>query len=349
MLDYTIESPEERNKVVQQFLEEHPDVNESYLEVLADYLVLCMEKQERKERKILTDNRLATIDKRETSLEGLIGQLENGEDGIYNLMKEDKNAIFQPKVTITKQDLEDIPELRQLRESIARWEQRSKTASGRAAYIIKSTLIELRKDQYVIKNAYRNPIIFTKLTHGGRFTTELPFDEWIDPETKEVKNSGISFLNPVVISTILCNYTKLKLHCEKTVQSDTWCLMMDFDKLLREALEPYPMYQRIVEYKIGNYDNKEIQLELQREFKYTHSAEYISSLWRNKIPRVIAGHALDEWLYWYYTNVEIGMWKKCSRCGQIKLAHSRFFSINNTSKDGFYSICKACRNKRSER
>jgi len=50
-----------------------------------------MEKQEKKERKILTDNRLVTINKRETSFEGLVSQFENGEDGIYGIMTEDKN------------------------------------------------------------------------------------------------------------------------------------------------------------------------------------------------------------------------------------------------------------------
>ena len=72
-LDYTIESPEERLKLVEQILAETPDPSESYLEILADYMVLCMEKQEKKERRLLTDNRMATITKRETSLEGLVG------------------------------------------------------------------------------------------------------------------------------------------------------------------------------------------------------------------------------------------------------------------------------------
>ena len=69
---------------------ETPEPSDKYLEVLADYLVLCMEKQEKKERVLLTDNRMATVTKRETSLEGLVSQLENGEDGIYNLMNSDK-------------------------------------------------------------------------------------------------------------------------------------------------------------------------------------------------------------------------------------------------------------------
>jgi hypothetical protein len=50
-----------------------------------------MEKQEKKERKVLTENRMATVNKRETSFEGLVSQLENGEDGIYNMMSNDKN------------------------------------------------------------------------------------------------------------------------------------------------------------------------------------------------------------------------------------------------------------------
>nr|DAL81174.1 MAG TPA: Stc1 domain [Bacteriophage sp.] len=38
--------------------------------------------------------------------------------------------------------------------------------------------------------------------------------------------------------------------------------------------------------------------------------------------------------------------KKCSKCGQLKPAHNQFFSKNKTSKDGLYSICKRCRNKK---
>ena len=105
-----------------------------------------MGKKEKKEKKILTDNRMVTVNKREISFEGLVGQLENGEDGIYNLVTNDKYIIFQPRVTITKKDLEEIPPLKQLRESISRWEEVLKTVSGRQAYIVKNTLIELRKD-----------------------------------------------------------------------------------------------------------------------------------------------------------------------------------------------------------
>lgn len=311
-----------------------------------------MEKQEKKEKKLLTQNRMATITKREISYEGLVSQLENGEDGIYNLINENgKNTIFQPKVTITKKDLEEISPLRQLRESIERWEKIQKTVSGREAFIVKRTLIEMRKDQYVIKNAYRNPIIFTKLTRGMKIFSPLPWREWVEYDEKgipAIHYEGISFCDYAVVSQILQLFPALKNRSKGQFEGDAWYLCQDFEKLLNAALEDYPMYQRIVEYKMEKLQNIEIRELLQKEFFFTHSVEYISSLWRNKIPKLIAQKAQEDWLLWYFTFQEKGKWKKCSRCGEIKLAHSKFFSINKTSKDGFYSICKKCRNNKKK-
>jgi hypothetical protein len=311
-----------------------------------------MEKQEKKERKILTENRMATINKREISYEGLVSQLENGEDGIYNLISDNgKNTIFQPKVSITKQDLEDIPLLRQLREGIERWEKLQKTVSGRDAFIVKRTLIEMRKDQYIIKNAYKPPIVFTKLSRGMKIYPRLPWEEHIEYDecgNAVIKYSGISFCDPKVVSEILQLFPALEGRSEGQFEGDTWYMVQDFKPLVERALADYPMYRRIVEYKMDKMQNTEIQALLEQEFQFTHSIEYISSLWRNKIPKLIAQKAQDEYLIWYFTFVEKGKWKRCSRCGQVKLAHSRFFSINKTSKDGFYSICKTCRNSKKK-
>ena len=345
-LDYSLQTPEERNQLVEKILEENPNPSEAYLEVLADYLVLCMEKQEKKERQLLTDNRMTTIVKRETSFEGLVSQLENGEDGIYNLMTENKNMIFQPKITITKKDIEEIPCLKQLRESINYWEQKIKTVEGRDKFIIKKTIIELRKDQYVIKNAYKKPIVFNKLTRSRNF---LPMDsDFTFDEEGYVIPSGVSFMNPKVVSAILCNYSGLKESAWGEFEKDIWFIMHDFDILADKALKDYPLYEKIVEYKIDGLQNIDIQEKIQMEFGIKHSLEYISSLWRNKIPKIIASCAEDQFLDYYYLNEEKGKYKKCSRCGQIKLAHNKYFSKNKTSRDGFYSICKDCRNQKTK-
>ena len=304
-----------------------------------------MEKQEKKEKKILTENRMMTVNKRETSFEGLVSQLENGEDGIYSLISENKNTIFQPKVTITKKDLEEIQPLRQLRDAINLWEAKLKVTEGKDAFIIKKALIEMRKDQYIIKNAYRKPIVFNKIIHSHGYMKFEDTTHRFDADGYPIPE-GVSLLDSNTCSAILCNYSKLKQNSFDQFEGDLYYLMKSFDQVADRALKAYPLYDKIVECKIDGLQNVQIQEILQEEFGITHSLEYISSLWRNKIPKLIASAAEDEYLDWYYLNREKGKYKKCSRCGQIKLAHNKYFSKNKTSKDGFYSICKCCRNKK---
>ena len=307
-----------------------------------------MEKQERKERKILTDNRMMTVNKRECSFEGLVSQLENGEDGIYNLITDNKNQIFQPKVTITKKDLDEIQPLRQLREAINVWEAKLKVTEGKDAFVIKKALIEMRKDQYVIKNAYRRPIVPNKLTRSTHVIMLPDETSSFDDEEGYPIPKGVSLLNPVVCSAILCNYSRLKEDSYDRFEGDLYYLMLAFDEIADKALKEYPLYEKIVECKVDGLQNTQIQEILQMEFGIKHSLEYISSLWRKKIPKLIASQAEDEYLYWYYLNIKKGKYKKCSRCGQIKLAHNKYFSKNKTSRDGYYSICKKCRNSKNK-
>lgn len=345
-LDYTLTSAEDRLELVNKILEEDPHPNEAYLEILASYLIIPVERQERKKHEILTDNRMSTVNKREVSYEGLVAQLENGEDGIYNLMNDErgKGTIFQPKVTITKKDLEEIPYLRQIREAIENWEKQLKTASGRDAYVIKKAIIDLRKDQYIVKNAFRKPIILNKITRS-KHVVKLHESYELD-ENGFVIPHGVSLCNPKVCSAVLCNYSRLKEDGWGDFEGDLWFFMKDFDDLCEKALSNYPLYEQIVIDKIDGMQNIDIQADLLARFGIKHSLEYISSLWRNKIPNLIASAAEDQLLNWHFLNVEKGKYKKCSRCGEVKLAHNKYFSKNKTSKDGFYSICKCCRNKK---
>ena len=347
-MDYSIESPSDRNEKVKEIIEKTPPekLTSKYLEKLADYIIFAMDKEEKKNKKILTDNRLITVNKRETSFEGLAGKLENGEDGLYNMMTNDKNIIFSPKVSITEEDVKEIPGMRELREAIENIEEQAKKATGKKAFLLKKQAIEMRQDQYVLKNAYKKPIYCMNLIKS---IAKLNLDEQIIiDENNEIKSNGIiSLINEKHISLLLCNYSKLKEEAWSNFNSDIKWLLFDLEDLIDETIkEKYPLYYDLIIYKIDGKQNIEIQQLLQEKHNIKHSIEYISSLWRNKIPKLIAEGAQNNWLIWHYTNEEYGKWKRCSKCGQIKLAHNRFFSINRTSKDNFYSICKVCRNKK---
>ena len=159
----------------------------------------------------------------------------------------------------------------------------------------------------------------------------------------------VSLFEPKHISALLCNYAKLKEDSWGNFSSDSYYMMEDLDNLVDNALKDnYPLYYDLVIYKIDGKQNVEIQELLEQTHGIKHSVEYISSLWRNKIPKLIAETAKEEYIMWYYTTQERGKWKRCSRCGEVKLAHNRFFSKNKTSKDGYYSICKACRNRKTK-
>jgi len=83
--------------------------------------------------------------------------------------------------------------------------------------------------------------------------------------------------------------------------------MEDLDNLIEKTFkDDYPLYYKLLIYKIDGLSNLDIQELLQREFDITYSVEYISSLWRNKIPKMLAEKAKEDYLIWYYTYVEYG-------------------------------------------
>lgn len=201
---------------------------------------------------------MTTVNKRETSFEGLVAQLENGEDGVYNLVSENKYTIFQPKKTITKKDIETIPALQEVRQAIDYWSERFKTATGKDRYVIKKALIELRKDQYIIKTAFTVPVQVLKHTRSTHSPEMNDFTHEFDEKGYPIPE-GISLLDPQVCEAILCNYSKLKQDSWENFEGDVWYLLIAFDDLSEKALRPFPLYERLVEYKIDGMQNKDIQ------------------------------------------------------------------------------------------
>ena len=164
-LDFTIEDIQERNKIVHEIVNTVPaqKLTSYYLEELTKYLTETPDNK--KEKKVLTDNRMITVNKREISYEGLVSKLENGEDGIYNFITDgDKNILLVPKIQITEDDIETIPGLKELKEDIKKIEIKQKAARGKQKFLLTKQLIEMRQDQYVLKSIYKPPVTLMKIT-----------------------------------------------------------------------------------------------------------------------------------------------------------------------------------------
>ncbi len=332
-LDKKLATYEERKELVEKELKRIGAENLSVrqLDKISSYLIEGTNPEARGE--IITANRLVTVNKRETSREGLIDKLEGGESAFYQLIKQDRSTILTPKVEITEEDIAEVPGLAQLREEIAKLEKLLKTSDKldtKSRGKVKQTIIEMRRDQYVLKNAYRQPIF------GKGNPTVMDTDATYD----------LSLQDASQVLALLVNYPQLKEEFLDNNMSDMKWILEDLDRLIKKALKDKESLMFILQGKMIGASNNEIRALLKEIFNLDHTQEYISSLYRNKIPALIVEAARDEWINYMYTDKLKGNYKRCSRCKKIKLANNRNFSINRTSSSQFYSICKECRNKK---
>lgn len=359
-LDKTITDPAERVKIVEDILAKTPSekLTPYILTVLSNYIIFTMDKQERLQNYIITKNHKQTIMKREVSLERFAENVANkrsnwdrdkisSDDILYEFAVNDKNILFTPRDPITQEDIDTIPGLKEMVESINKLVKliKEKKANGEKYGVLYKQLLDLRHDQYELRAMYKKPI---RMLNLKKSICHLDLSEKITENEDGLPQSTgvINLYNPTHISLLLTNYSRIKQECWDNFESDTHWIMEDLDNLIEKTFKKdFPLYYDLIIYKIDGKSNAEIQNRLAIDYNIRHTPEYISALWCNKIPKMIAETASKEWLVWHYTVEERGKWKKCSKCGQIKLAHNEFFSKNNTSKDGFYSMCKECRKK----
>lgn len=345
-LDKNISTVEERVTYIKNLLLSIDSPTQKELSEMSDYI---LQGDKKIQKYILTNNKMVTINKRETSFQGLASNFESGEDGVYNLIldEEDKNFLFTPKISITKKDLEEIPELKELKQSIKILEQKYKENPSPQ---LKKQIIELRKDQYVIKNTYKKPITFVNIRKSSNKITDLEEKITISPDLNDVTSSGlVNFFNHKHIVELLVNYSKLKEESHGKFWTDLYYLMEDLDKLIEDSLkEKHPAYFELLINKIDGKSNFDISLILNQKFNIKYSEQTISQIWRKRIPNIMAETAKQQYIEWFLNkNKKSGKWKKCSVCKKIKIANKYNFNSNKLSHDGLYCQCKECRKEKN--
>lgn len=352
-LDYNLSTPEERIEYVNTLLENNinEELPNKYLTYLANYILFVADKNQTKkernaEHSIVTKNREITVSKRQVSFEEVVSNLENGEDGIYALISNDKNKILDYREPLTNEDFEKMPELTGYLNIIERLKAQFKKAKGQKKFSLKKQIIETWQQMYMLKASYTGAPARTKTPAQIKSLAHMDLDETIYFDTNDYPQSTcmVSLYNPEHVSVLLTYYNQLKQESWEDLRSDMHWLLMDLDNLIARTLKNKPILRDLLDWKIAGYTNDEIQIFMNSKYGIQHTNQYFSTLWRNRIPKMIVEEAQKHYLIWYYTHNHTGTWKRCGKCGQLKLAHPLFFSKNN-SKDSYYSICKECRNK----
>ena len=113
-----------------------------------------------------------------------------------------------------------------------------------------------------------------------------------------------------------------------------------FDRALMQA-----EYRVIVEMKSENWRNEDINNELRRRNLKTFSVNYISTIYKKRIPKLLA-QAVEAHYELALALDQPDEWKRCSKCGKLLHLDSNHFRRLGKSKDGFVGSCKQCDKKK---
>lgn len=304
-----------------------------HLERMADYILYA----EKRDGNIQTRSNKDTIVRREpSSIEDKIINERENED--YHIVEDTRTS---KKPSITKEDLEKYPEINDI------W--KCKEFVKRA-----------------IKNKKRTGIMSDlgfamnklKLSLSGQFNFYTPppgkpmynFDNdtgYFDDNGDYilVSENTIDLNNPIHISELIDNYADLVDYSIEDCQSDIKHILYVLEELIDAAELPDYMFDILV-WKIDGLTLQQISEKLQVKYGLAMIEKRVSLIYRDIIPEKICETYKNQYEDWLYTYKVRGAWKKCSACGEIKLATERNFGKHPNTKDGFQSVCKLCDNLR---
>ena len=300
-LDYNIYLATDRNKAVEEILDNlDTDPTESDLEQMADYILFGKDEKflnARDRKEILQPKRRynswSTKDEKNESLDALLE-----DPNIAPEVEQKQNAentprykVFKPEIKRPKYDDEgnlvnigdaDVPGMVELWERIDILQERYDMYKGKIPpndyvrnhpltdyqlYKYGHMLIDIRRHQYYLKDAYKPTIKFFNVPPPGRAEYDFDVDTalWLDPEewcarkrkphpfdlkqtaledTLEnekgqlywkVSENRIDYENPAHILALLDNYTDLLRHSYEKTNSTTRALCFDVEFLIENA------------------------------------------------------------------------------------------------------------------
>ena len=297
----------------------------SALEMIANYILAVDEKDDSINYKIYTSEELFNRACREYNVINSVAKANGGLDMNYGENIIEAFPIFQlPKnfkkvkeLKVEKKDLEKYPPMKDytdfyeyLKEESKRlWNTKglSKEDMVRRSKI-KKILPEIKKDIIEVKKQLQMPIIWKAplKDNGGADYDELDMFD---------KN---------VVKVLL------QVHKQVDLQDDLSCILVDLDNLINNIKFTERQYEVLELWRNG--------LTIENISKELHVKESTVSITLDRAIDSIIKQYEKEYEEWYYLNIRKGTYKKCSKCGEVKL-------ISQFSKNGnrLRGNCKDCK------
>ena len=178
---------------------------------------------------------------------------------------------------------------------------------------INKIMVEVKKDMMEVKRQLQMPIIWKSplKDEGGADYNEL---DMFDKNTvKEL----------------------LRVHKQLDLQDDLSCILVDLDNLINR-IELNDRQHEVLEMWRNGVETGTIAKILNVKPQTIHGNI-------DSIVEAIIKQYEGDYEDWYYLNIRKGQYKKCSKCGEIKLISQ--FNKEPKGKDGYKKHCKKCYKK----
>lgn len=383
-LNWELPTLEERREFVQKYMAENSSEHftNDNLETIANYLLYGKEPD--KNNTNVVDRKEIQIKPKHSSYqkaapESLEALLES--PGFNESMLQDGIKYKKVKQTIDREKDADIPGMKELWERIDELDHRIKVTEGKeedenvkpfstyGLYVAKHTLIEMRSNQYMLKDSFRpmmgpgnpadkllcKPVEFEipwdahedySIAPLGLYSScRKRFDDMLELEERDYhwnENAKyvLDFRNPEHIYHLLDVYEDFLIISESKLGSLCGDIIETLDWYITAA-NLGEEKKEILDLKIKKYPVLEIQQILKKKFGTNHSTNYISTIYKQKICEEIASAASLHYDS-YMERENRSMWKKCNCCGEWKLLDSKNFMRKVRSSDGYNNRCKIC-------
>lgn len=233
-------------------------------------------------------------------------------------------------------------------------------------YKMRHHLIQTRKDQFFLKDAYLPPIAVHSIAPTGPTQWDWDTDafywltpeQWrrkvdtcyrtIDPDISNWERDGelvkwhirrhkFNWQDPLHVKALIRLYSDLYPQFWNKPYMDTRLLLLDLERYASLICLP-PQWRTVLDETLAGASNPSIQRTLQRLYGCTLSVNYINCIIGERIPQRIAAYATRQ----HASHVWDGARKKCAQCGRDLPKTNLFFSHNVRYADQLAPICVEC-------